>query len=124
MQLSSHLAGGRAPAPHYGAPPPLASLSSNPTAARPEADRLERERREREDRERREREARREREERREREDRREREERDRREKELQREARRDASSAFGSKVIEEAKAEAVKEANNAAVEAKGELIK
>ena len=38
----------------------------------------------------------------------------------MQREARRGASDAFGSKVIEEAKAEAVKEAQNAAVEAKG----
>ena len=42
-------------------------------------------------------------------------------EKELQREARRDASSAFGSsKLIEEAKAAAVQEAQTAAVEAKG----
>ena len=33
---------------------------------------------------------------------------------------RREASDAFGSKIIEEAKAEAVKEAQTAAVEAKG----
>ena len=41
-------------------------------------------------------------------------------EKNLQQEVRRSASSAFGSKVIEEAKAAAVQEARDAAVEAQG----
>ena len=41
-------------------------------------------------------------------------------EKELQRDMRRGASDAFGSKIIEEAKAAAVQEAQTAAVEAKG----
>lgn len=41
-------------------------------------------------------------------------------EKELQQEARRSSSTAFGSALVQEAKAEAVREANTAAVEAKG----